>query len=370
VWLYVPSLCSGVGGLDAGLRLALGDGVRTVCYVERDAYAAAVLVARMEDSSLDRAPVWDDLLTFDGSEWRGSVDLIVAGFPCQPWSVAGSRRGTDDARWIWPDIARIIGEVGPTYVFLENVPGLVSGGGLGEVLGSLASLGFDAVWESVRASDAGAPHRRERVFILGRERGAVGVDLGNADGARRPRLTRLESLPGPHSEEWGPEPRLPSGDALADAIGYGLSWSQCAIGRDGLTIGSSLKDVADAGCLGIHSDEPFGFARSGLRAAPREEGSGMAVGVAMGDPDGTRLEGHGIDTQRPDELPAWPPSPEERAFWGRVLERWPDLAPAIEPSVRGVAGGSADRVDRLRALGNGVVPQQVALAFRILADRI
>src|SRR5262245_17779546 len=96
------SLCSGVYGLELGLHLALGDAYRTVCAIERDAYAAAILVARMEEQALAPFPIWDDLTTFDGRAWRGRVDLISAGFPCQPASTAGARKGIEDERWLWP----------------------------------------------------------------------------------------------------------------------------------------------------------------------------------------------------------------------------------------------------------------------------
>lgn len=119
--LFGLSLCAGAAGLDLGLALA-EPGYRAVGYVERDAYAAAVLVARMEDQTLDRAPVWDDLATFDGRPWRGLVDILSAGYPCQPFSVAGRRRGTVDPRHLWPHVARVIAECGPVWVFLENVP--------------------------------------------------------------------------------------------------------------------------------------------------------------------------------------------------------------------------------------------------------
>ncbi len=155
-------LCSGYGGFELALR-----GVaRTVAHVERDAYAAATLVARMAEARLDQAPIWDDLTTFDGDPWRGRVDLITAGFPCQPFSAAGKRMGLDDDRWLWPDIERIIREVRPRYVFLENVPGVVRAG-LPAVLHSLAELGFDAEWGLLAASDIGAPHRRQRFWLVG-----------------------------------------------------------------------------------------------------------------------------------------------------------------------------------------------------------
>ena len=169
-------LCDGYGGMELGLRLA-GVQLRTVGRVERDSYAAAVLVARMEESALDRAPVWDDLTTFDSAAWRGCVDLVTAGFPCQPWSLAGSKSGVDDERWLWPKIASIIRDVGPRAVFLENVPALngngPSGGGLPHVLQSLADLGFDAEWGLLSAADVGATHKRQRFWLLA---------LAHADG--------------------------------------------------------------------------------------------------------------------------------------------------------------------------------------------
>ena len=118
--LFGLSLCSGAGGLDLGLTIAI-PGYRTVGYVERETFAAATLVARMEDAALDQAVIWDDVATFDGQPWRGAVDLVSAGYPCQPFSVAGKRLGTEDPRHLWPHVARIIGEVEPPFVFLENV---------------------------------------------------------------------------------------------------------------------------------------------------------------------------------------------------------------------------------------------------------
>ena len=179
--LRALNLCDGYGGMSLGLR---EHGVRTVARVERDSYAAAVLVERMEESRLDQAPVWDDLTTFDGAAWRGCVDIITAGFPCQPFSAAGQRLGVDDERWLWPDIARIIADVGPRFVFLENVTGLVRHG-LPYVLADLAELGFDAEWGLYSAADVGAPHRRQRFWLLA----VADDDLGlQGVGRLQPRL--------------------------------------------------------------------------------------------------------------------------------------------------------------------------------------
>lgn len=119
----------------------------------------------MEEGSLDPAPVWTDLKSFDGTAWRGAVDLVAAGYPCQPFSSAGKRRGADDPRHLWPDVARIIREIQPRALVLENVQGHVSKG-LHEVLEEVAQLGFNAEWGVYSAAQAGLPHRRNRLFIL------------------------------------------------------------------------------------------------------------------------------------------------------------------------------------------------------------
>ena len=177
--LSVLSICSGVGGLELGVRLAV-PGSRVVGYVERDAYAAAVLLARMEDTTLEPAPVWcGDLADMDPAPFLG-VDVISGGIPCQPFSAAGQRRGLDDERWLWPTVARLVSDVRPRFVYLENVPAFVTHG-LPTVLADLATLGFDAEWLLLRASDVGAPHKRERFYLLAHADGTT--------GPRRPRDT-------------------------------------------------------------------------------------------------------------------------------------------------------------------------------------
>jgi DNA (cytosine-5)-methyltransferase 1 len=131
------SLCAGAGGLDLGLHIAIPH-YRTVCYVERDAYAAATLVARMEDKALDCAPVWDDVTSFNGKAWRGCVDIIHGGYPCQPFSVAGRKLGDKDPRHLWPHIARIVHDIKAPLCFFENVGGHLR-------------LGFEQVHDDLRS---------------------------------------------------------------------------------------------------------------------------------------------------------------------------------------------------------------------------
>lgn len=154
------------GGILAGQLL----GHRTVCAVEWEPYAQAVLVARQNDGSLPPFPIWDDVQTFDGRPWRGVVDVVAGGFPCQDISVAGKGAGiTGERSGLWSHMARIVGEVRPRFVFVENSPALITRG-LGVVLGDLAALGYDCKWTVLGAADVGAPHQRDRLWILAHSR--------------------------------------------------------------------------------------------------------------------------------------------------------------------------------------------------------
>lgn len=162
--LNAISVCSGIGGLDLAVERVLG--ARVVAYCEREAYAQAVLLERMEEEALVPAPVYCDIRQLDGKRYRGLVDLVFGGIPCQPHSSAGKQRRGDDDRDLIDEFMRLVREVGPRFVLVENVRGFVSPGGLGRLLGQMADLGYDAEWLCVKASDVGAPHRRERVFVL------------------------------------------------------------------------------------------------------------------------------------------------------------------------------------------------------------
>ena len=162
------ALFAGAGGGILGGKLL---GWRTICAVEYEPYPASVLVARQNDGILAPFPIWDDVRTFDGKPWRGLVDVVSGGFPCQDISAAGKGAGIEGERsGLWSHMARIIGEVLPRYVFVENSPLLV-GRGLGLVLGDLAEMGYDAQWGIVGADDAGAPHKRERIWIMANSNG-------------------------------------------------------------------------------------------------------------------------------------------------------------------------------------------------------
>jgi DNA (cytosine-5)-methyltransferase 1 len=324
--LYGVSFCTGVGGLELGLKLALGDDYRCIAYCEREAFAAGVLAARMAEGTLDEAVIWDDLTTFPSRLFRDRVAVLSAGFPCQPHSLAGKRKGLEDDRWIWPDIARAIGDIRPRYVFLENVPGLVTSGGLGVVLGDLCALGYDTEWDLFSAEETGAPHKRQRWFCL-----AVAAIDGPEHGVQRRRLR--------------PEP-AGSGKELADA---GCARQQCR--RDGgwAATTSALFDdgIADSG-------KPVADAERQRREDPLR-----LANLRSPEPESARSR-------------VYPPARNDRAGWAAVEA---SLEPAVCRDVDGLAAGMdpslfAYRNDRLRAVGNGVVPLTAALAWIELNRRI
>ncbi len=307
------ALCSGAGGLELGLSSAI-PGYRTVCHVEREATSAAVLVSHMARGFVAQAPIWSDIRTFDGIPWSGRVHIVSGGIPCQPFSVAGKRRGTEDERHLWPHALRIIREVGPEFVFIENVGGSVRDLGEGLVRPDLEQLGYRTAAGIFTAQEVGAPHRRERLFVL-----------GVAHAGRRSDGQQL----------WETSAARGSGQ-LADA-GH----------RAGSTEHGQQQEEQSA--------------RSGQRGA-------SVVNTA-----GERLQGrHGRELGSNKWL-SWPPGPTDSDAWSSVLAARPDLAPATaQPGLRdvadGLAGGLAglSRSDRLRILGNGVVPAQAAHAFRTL----
>lgn len=157
------ALFAGAGGGILGGKLL---GWRTVCAVERNAYAAQVLAQRQNDGALEPFPIWSDVCSFDGKPWKVIVDVVSGGFPCQDISVAGKGVGIDGEKsGLWKHMARIIDEVRPRFVFLENSPLLVSRG-LVRVLSDLAIMGFDAEWGIMGANDAGLHHNRKRIWIV------------------------------------------------------------------------------------------------------------------------------------------------------------------------------------------------------------
>ena len=207
------ALFAGAGGGILGGKLL---GWRCVCAVEFEPYVRDVLVARQNDGSLEPFPIWDDVRTFDGHPWRGRVDVVSGGFPCQDISSAGKGAGLAGARsGLWREMARIVGEVQPRYVYVENSPMLTSRG-LGIVLGDLASMGFDARWGVLGAHHAGAPHKRDRIWIV-----ATHPDRQRGRTAEK-RVTRGGDSAEPGHDGEAREVAHPAGQRLERAAREGL----------------------------------------------------------------------------------------------------------------------------------------------------
>lgn len=340
--LRIGSLFSGAGMLDEGVRAAIGGDVVWHCEYDRD--ASAVLAARYPD-----IPNHRDVTAVD---WRQvePVDVLTGGYPCQPFSTAGRRKGHHDPRHLWPYFADAIGALRPRLAVLENVAGHLTLGGT-SVVGSLAGLGYDARWGVVRAADAGAPHRRARLFIVATDATGDGRHEGRPESAR---LIRR------------PDAAERSGATATDAGGRSLP--RPAVGIDGLREPSQRGRVAPADA---------GSERHGRGQDPRSVGR-----VDRED------EGQVRQRPRPRQEPEHRSGPVDFGPYAAAIHRWeavlgvtappptepgangPRLSPDFTEWLMGWPIGWTDvgisRNARLRICGNGVVPQQAALALDLL----
>jgi len=338
------ALFAGAGGGILGGKLL---GWRTVCAVEFEQYARDVLVARQNDGCLEPFPIWDDVRTFDGKPWRGIVDVVSGGFPCQDISAAGKGAGIGGERsGLWRDMARIVGEVRPRFVWVENSPMLV-GRGLGLVLLDLAAMGFSARWGVVGACDAGAPHKRERIWILA-DSERTERRPPSAEGCDDQGRQDADGLHGGREE-------MPSGigtgramvaDAVCQRGGAGLC--QVEQEQDGNKPANGGSDVADSESKRLERQ----------RSIPRQSE------IAKSRNDGGTLSD--ANSERQQEQHAATLASESRQHHWCVDEGWREGWWLSEPDVGRVADGVAARVDRLKAIGNGQVPAVVRLAWNTL----
>ena len=302
------ALFAGAGGGILGGQLL---GWRTVCAVEWEQYPASVLCARQNDGLLPHFPIWDDVQTFDGKPWRGIVDVISGGFPCQDISCAGKGAGIEGQKsGMWKEFARIISEVRPQYVFVENSP-MLTARGLGTVLGDLASMGFNAEWGVLSAADVGANHKRERIWVL--------AYSSNGEHTNSVRGVNAEAIciPQEHRTKWS---------------GGGMSRGASGVVGDGKP--GRLCDEKELAYADIQRSQ-WGIQNRGIDSEGRKEPR-----IRCTTECGFEWNGSGD------------------SYW------------ATEPNVGRVANGVAARVDRLKAIGNGQVPLCAATAFKLLKERL
>ena len=351
------SLCTGYEGIGRGLRAVLPN-VREIAYVEIEAFAVANLVNKMETKQLDAAPIYTNLKTFPYRKFRGQVDIISGGFPCQPFSQAGARKATEDPRHLFPYIAGGIRECQPRIVFLENVEGIISAkttdgeSVLRYVLRTLEGLGYKATAGIFSASEVGFPHQRKRVFILGvSDTISSGLRGGRSSEECRDEREGILSNEGERNEvrsETEGCGNTSSIEAVVDSNGSGHRENTR---RDGETQEVQREHRSQVcGGMSNRASEELGNSE-GTRQSSSDDGSGQA-----------QLGGTSSRDAQQSRYPARPNEPQYEWEAPRVIE--------VEPRLGGAANGSSNRVDRLRLLGNGVVPQTASKAFVTLINRI
>ena len=379
------SLCSGYEGIGIGIKSVL-PGLRGIAYVEIEAFAIANLVAKMESKQLDAAPIYTDVKTFQYKHFFGTVDILSGGFPCQGFSVAGNRKGVEDPRHLYPYISKGIEECKPRVVFLENVSGIISSkthegeSVLQYVLSDLERLGYRATAGVFSASEVGLPHQRKRVFILG---------YSKHNGHITSKDKREVST---GQEERGMQESSRRCDQLSDTENIGCrrrnSTSEDQQDRSVLQRKQKRREVVSQtkGCSGIMADTDSSRRNEDSRSSElwtdrieqssidsrtsneRERNQGWEN---ISDTDGKRLQGHsGMQSWTNDnfqtsiKIPARPNQKQHEWEQARVKPRLGRTADGTECRL------DKHRIDRLRLLGNGVVPQVAAKAFVVLINRL
>ena len=349
--MRVLSLFSGIGGMDLGLERA---GMKVVYHSEIEPYACSVLKKHWPD-----VPNLGDIKLIKWKELE-NVDLIAGGYPCQPFSSAGKRRGKEDVRHLWPYVLEAIRELRPRYALMENVRGHLSLG-FREVLADLAACGYSAEWQLIPASSLGAPHRRDRIFFVAypdRERShrtqvdateAGKPSLSDAAG-RREEMANTDDSGSRASERRVDGERSQSlilGDDLLDGIS----------GRRSVLADSEIFGSDERG----HLDDS-----KKAREWGSVQGETRGSGRSMGDSEG--IVGDGSRPRQSEELASLSGAEihlsETR---GRLSTPYSALW-ETEPDVGRVAHGVPARVDRLRGLGNAVVPQVAEFVGRKIME--
>jgi DNA (cytosine-5)-methyltransferase 1 len=339
------ALFAGAGGGLLGTRLL---GWRSICYVEKDPYCIQVLKARIKDGYLDDAPIWDDVRTFDGKPWAGLVDVVTAGFPCQPFSGAGLQLGEHDERNLWPDTLRIIRQIRPRFALLENVSRLVSNPYFGRILCDLVESGYDCRWDCIPASAIGAPHQRDRLWIVSHasgERYSTTIQHQHRGNAK--------AQPGGN----GKVQSMANSDQDQQQLYQSSKQDEISVWTNSCR---SSQDVANANRGGFEECAQLD-GESKNNSADRRTPWGHIGGCSdeVADANFDNRDGGSIPFQ------IWRIGSKKETEINDLASgtQW-----SVEPDVGRMAYGVAHRVDRLRAIGNGQVPAVVRAAWMLLSD--
>ena len=382
------SLFSGIGGID----VALSGYVKTKAYCEIDTYCQSVLLSRMLDGSLDRAPIWDDIRNFDGSTFSGYIDIIFGGFPCQDISVAGKGVGLEGERsGLFFEIVRLAKEIKPKFIFLENVPAITSRGGL-RVVREITAMGYDCRWCVISAASVGALHRRERWFLLAHSKHDGASSSENRRGIGE--CTSSGKEQGQQEEGIGETKRASCLSAdVANANNAGNRTSGYDTARQSTPIevrnytqfefSGYSEDVADTNSKRFEKHSRTGSIQEGQsrseyscndvadatsesadRYTKREEETFSLPRECSNDGNTLCQSSEQTHSGAKSELPIRESRGEStRQYWPfKSRDHWQEVVSTICR----VDDGVPNRVDRLKSLGNAVVPIQVKEAFEIL----
>lgn len=389
--LRLASLCSGYGGLELALRILNVD-FETVWFAEVDAKAAQVMASHHPG-----VPNLGDIRLIEDAP---SVDVVTAGFPCQPVSQAGKGKGIDDERWLIDDVCRVASRVGAQWLILENVPGILGanqGLAFSRVASALAENGFSAEWTCVRASDVGAPHKRLRWFCIGYTDSVVGeaseaFSGGSGTLGEQGEVPRVVGSDGSSGSEEASDAYESGGKARCDSgcsrkcarkepVGHTSSSSDTDCGGYG-----AQEDCAGVGRVdGSHEDVAQDGERTreilGHRGEETIPHAGRFVKQVQAQGQQSAIEEFGSDGE--DGEDAFGPYQQAVIRWEWVLGRYAPcpvdeqsrLNPCFVEWMMGVPEGWVcdaveGRTHQLKILGNGVVPLQAAFAIEMLLDQI
>jgi len=325
-----------------------------------------VLLARQADGTFPPFPIWGDVQTFDGKPWRGIVDIVAGGFPCQDISIAGKGAGIDGKRsGLWSHFARIIGEIRPRYAFIENSPMLVNRG-LDRVLCDLASLGFDAQWCVLGADDCDASHERKRCFIL------ANSNAGQRDRKDDALRTGRDAVDDGGSKDDVQNAFSPCDRGQIDS--FETDWQKADrpaswTGRS--SDGARKKEMAYTANTRVYQRRGFDGAGESMRQLRGNErhgipGSGQEKTEVLANSNSNSIQG--LESKSQPIRYGRPTGIHGRE---RRLQPWPaDPADVPESRLGRVANGVANRTHRIKAIGNGQVPRVAATAFDILLKEI
>jgi len=316
------SICTGYGGIEHGLSLA-GFKHRVQAFLEVEAFCCSNLVKAMEVGAIRPAPIWTDLKTFDAEPFRGLVDIVVGGYPCQPFSAAGTRSGVEDPRHLWPYIFQIVCTTRPIYVFFENVEGHITLG-LDAVVKDLQGAGYIVEVGLFSSEETGASHSRKRIFILGK---LANSHSGNVGNRSRQIQSQTKEVEGEQQRKDGERMRSEFESRSTELANSGLQ-------RQKIKKKQATRSEQFSGELANTNS---------IRKREMEQ-----------KPESNFFDGNRAPIARP----------------GQQQYDWEEPRANTKKSLKSRLGLSADgydyRTDFLRALGNGVDPWTAKLAFETL----